>query len=245
MKQTVRRKCMNALSTFSLILFPVTFYYLSPALPVYGGLEGIVTGSLVVFFLLFLFSMVMGRVFCSWFCPAGKIQELTEKTNNRRLPVNVVRWIKYAVWAPWLVVLFFIFRRAGEFQGLEFLKFTRYGLSATDLQGIVTYTIVVLVFFLISLITGRRAACHTICWISPFMILGKKAGGALHLPSLKLKANTDSCVDCGRCTDVCPMSLDVRNMVKDGGVDHTECILCGSCVDTCPAKTLSFTWRKV
>ncbi len=44
-------------------------------------------------------------------------------------------------------------------------------ISVTDLNGLIAYVLVVIVFFLLALIIGRRSACHTICWMAPFMII--------------------------------------------------------------------------
>ncbi len=45
--------------------------------------------------------------------------------------------------------------------------------------------------------------------------------------------NTDSCIDCGLCSQKCPQGIDVANMVK---VTHTDCTLCGDCLYACPEK---------
>jgi polyferredoxin len=45
--------------------------------------------------------------------------------------------------------------------------------------------------------------------------------------------NTDSCIDCGLCSEKCPQGIDVANMLK---VTHTDCTLCGDCLHVCPEK---------
>jgi polyferredoxin len=243
MSRPLRQRFRAGISTFFLILFPVFFYYLSPVVPLYGSSEGIITGSLVVFFLLFLFSMILGRIFCSWVCPAGKLQDLTAEARTKRVRRKYIHWIKYLIWIPWLGLLFFLFRRAGGFRGVDFTYMTEQGFSIAGLHALIIYTIVVLTFFGLSAAVGRRAGCHAICWISPFMILGNTIGRVLTIPSLKLKTDPDSCVSCGRCDAVCPMSLNVSDLVKDGKISHSDCILCGNCVETCGKKTISFIWR--
>ncbi|MFP4364387.1 MAG: 4Fe-4S binding protein [Spirochaetia bacterium] len=39
--------------------------------------------------------MVLERTFCSWVCPAGKIQDLTAEARTRRSPRRYIHWIKY------------------------------------------------------------------------------------------------------------------------------------------------------
>lgn len=51
-------------------------------------------------------------------------------------------------------------------------------------------------------------------------------------PRAKMAAyNTDKgdCVDCGRCVNVCPMKIDIRNGFQ------FDCIACGICIDACNA----------
>ncbi len=50
-----RQKLRKLLLIISLLLFPVTLYYFSPALIINAGLNGIINGSFIVFVLLFFF----------------------------------------------------------------------------------------------------------------------------------------------------------------------------------------------
>ena len=87
---------------------------------------------------------------------------------------------------------------------------------------------------------GKRANCHYICWMAPFMILGYKAGRFLHLPQLKIRIAAEDCVSCGKCAKVCPMSLEVPQLVKAGEIQSAECILCGECINACGKKVLEY-----
>ena len=66
-----RQQIRKMFLLISLLLFPVTLYYFSPALIVDAGLQGILNGSFLVFCLLFLLSIPFGRLFCAYLCPAG------------------------------------------------------------------------------------------------------------------------------------------------------------------------------
>jgi polyferredoxin len=61
-----RQRLRKFLALVSFLLFPVTIYYLSPVLPLQGAAEGVLVGSLILFGLLFLASLVAGRAFCGW-----------------------------------------------------------------------------------------------------------------------------------------------------------------------------------
>ena len=95
-----------------------------------------------------------------------------------------------------------------------------------------------------ALVAGKRAACHTICWMAPFMIIGRKIRDAVGWPSLQLEADKTKCINCKTCTRNCSMSLDVNAMVQSQNMENTECILCGNCVDTCPKGVIKYSFGK-
>ncbi len=104
------------------------------------------------------------------------------------------------------------------------------------------YYVIIALFTILPIAVGRRAACHTICWMAPFMIIGRPARNLFRWPSLWLRADAEKCIDCKRCTRDCPMSLEVNEMVRAGDMEHVECILCGTCADTCPRDVIRFSF---
>ncbi len=105
----------------------------------------------------------------------------------------------------------------------------------------IIYYAVIGLFLVLSLTVGRRAGCHAICWMAPFMIIGRKVRNLLKYPALQLKADASKCTDCLTCTRNCPMSLDVNGLVKRGNMEHSECILCGNCVDSCSNSVIRYS----
>ena len=65
-----------------------------------GALEGLVVGSFIVFASMFFTSLVLGRAFCGWVCPAGGMQEACFRINNKRFKVGKRDWVKYGIWVP-------------------------------------------------------------------------------------------------------------------------------------------------
>jgi polyferredoxin len=64
-----RQNIRKLLLLISLLIFPITFYYLSPAIIINGAVNGIITGSFISFILMTLLSIIFGRAFCSYLCP--------------------------------------------------------------------------------------------------------------------------------------------------------------------------------
>lgn len=245
-QSATRQMIRNALLFLSLLLFPITLYYFSPALILQGAAEGIITGSFIAFGLMFLSALFLGRLWCGWACPAGALQEFGSPINKRRVPRKRLDWIKWVIWVPWISLIAFLAIRAGGYRAVDPFFQIEGGLTLLqqDPPWFIVYYIIIALFLGLAVIFGRRAACHTICWMAPFMILGRKIRNLFRWPALCLKADEDACIDCGRCTGECPMSLDVNGMVHAATLENDECILCGSCVDVCPKDVIHYTFRR-
>lgn len=236
-----RQRIRRALLLISLLAFPITLYYFSPVLIVQSAFEGVINASFLVFAAMFLSSLFVGRLWCGWACPAGALQELAAPVNNR-LVSRRIDWIKWAIWLPWLAGIILFAVRAGGYRRVDPFYQLAGGVTLAQDFWAYIYYIVVGVFLLLALLFGRRAGCHTICWMAPFMILGRKLRNLLPWPALRLRAAPDKCRDCLTCTAGCPMSLPVHDMVTAGRMEHDECILCGTCVDNCSQSAIRFTF---
>jgi polyferredoxin len=240
-----RQRIRKALLLVSFLLFPITLYYFSPAIILNGAAEGVVNASLIVFAAQFVLALVVGRLWCGWACPAGALQDLAMPVNNKRTS-RKINWIKWAIWIPWVGLIVFLAIRAGGYREVNPFYNLEGGVTMalpTDDGGppwYVIYYIILILMTVLPFAVGRRAACHTVCWMAPFMILGRRFRNLVGWPSLRLQAVPEACIDCKRCTRDCPMSLEVHQMVQANQMEHDECILCGTCVDTCPKQAIRF-----
>ena len=146
------------------------------------------------------------------------------------------------MWLPWVVLIAAMAVRAGGYRALDPLYPLEGGVPVAQPYWYMIYYIVVAVFLGLALLLGRRAACHTICWMAPFMIAGRWLRNRVKWPSLRLVAEPASCSDCQTCTRNCPMSLDVNGLVRRAQMEDGECILCGQCVDGCPKGAIHFSF---
>jgi polyferredoxin len=240
----MRQKIRRIILYISLALFPVTMNYLSPYVSIDGAMAGVVSGSVIVFFLLFLSGLFFGRAWCGWVCPAGGLAEICTSVNAKPVPVKKLRIIRYSIFAVWFAILVAGFVLAGGIHGVDPLHLTERVISVDEPVKYIVYYMVMLIFFVLTITIGRRGACHTICWMSPFLTAGMWLGRKLRLPQMRIKANADACIDCKLCNKKCPMSINVSEQVKGGSVRSLDCILCGECVDACPKDVLSYRKRK-
>jgi polyferredoxin len=243
-----RQRVRKALLFLSLLLFPVTLYYFSPLLILQGASEGVINGSFIVFALMFVSALFVGRLWCGWACPAGALQEFGEAINNKTTPGGKFNWIKWLIWIPWVGLIAALAIRAGGYRAVDPLYQLETGVTMTlplDEGGppwFIIYFIVIALFLGLAVAFGRRAGCHTICWMAPFMIIGRWLRNRLRWPSLRLSPAPDRCTSCRLCTRNCPMSLDVNAMVQRADMENDECVLCGNCVDRCPEDAVRFSF---
>ena len=243
----MRQRIRKTILIISFLLFPVTIWYFSPYLIIQAASEHIMNGSFIVFVSMFVLSMFLGRVWCGYLCPAGGLQECISAGNPAPAKQGWRNKIKYVIWIIWMIAIVVTFILGKNEVTVDPFYMTDHGISITSIYNYVMYYGVILLLVLPALIHGRRATCHYICWMAPFMVIGSSIGKMLHIPQLHIEADKEKCVACGKCSKSCPIGLDVKNMVSEGKNDKcTECIQCGACVDACPKNVLKYkmTWRK-
>lgn len=235
-RQQTRRMLM--LSSF--LLFPVTMYYFSPVLIIMGAVRGIITGSFIMFMVMFLVAIFFGRIICGWICPAGGLQEICLSVNDNRVVEKKYNKIKYLLWVPWLSVIVACVFIAGGLYTINPFFGTKLGISIAEPSEYIIFYFFIGLIVILSITIGRRGFCHCVCWMAPFMIIGNKLGAYLRINFIRIKGNKDRCINCKVCSSKCAMSLPVQEMVQNNSMESAECILCGVCVDACPKKAISF-----
>lgn len=231
------------LITFSMLLFPITIWYFSPYIIIMAAMQHIINGSFIVFTLMFLLGIFFGRLWCGFLCPAGGMSECFEHFSPKTPKQGWRNYLKYGIWFVWLsgVIVCHILGK-GNYTIQPFFK-TEHGISISNIYCYTIYYGIIFLFLIPAIVHGKRASCHYICWMAPFMILGYKLGSALHLPQLKIKIQKDNCIECAKCNKICKMSVDVKSFVlsdKTNDIHTAECILCGECVLSCPKNVLSY-----
>ena len=86
------------------------------------------------------------------------------------------------------------------------------------MEGVVSGSFIVFVCMLLGSIFLGRIFCG---WLCPIHISVK---------------HENDCVSCRKCSKICPMGIQVSEMVNEGQVKNMECIQCGACIDGAPKK---------
>ena len=245
-----RQRIRKALIFATFLSFPITMNFFSPYVIIDGASNGIVNGSLVMFGLMAISALFVGRLWCGWVCPGGGMQEMVEPVNNRPVNGRKLNWIKWLIWVPWIGLIIGLVVHAGGYHSVDLLLNTENGISVAGsadrpiLFAYIIYYAVIALLVGLAVFVGRRAGCHSICWMAPFMMIGRWIRNQFGWPALRLAANTSACSDCKKCTSNCPMSLDVNAMVQANKMENAECILCGTCVDNCAKKAIRYSFSR-
>ena len=182
-----------------------------------------------------ILTVLLGRFFCGWICPATLLYELNDNLGTwlRRagLPISrrrLDRRLKYFVLLMGMVI--------GMFSGAVVFA----GIYPPAIIGReIYYAIAVggfgvgIVFFLLTLLfdlmVARRGFCRYVC-----------PGGALYtllgrFRILRIQRKVAACNDCTKCNTVCQFGLDPWH---DGF--GQECNNCSACIAVCPTEALGF-----
>ncbi len=98
-----------------------------------GAAEGIATGSMILFVLLFISSLVVSRLWCGWLCPMGAWQEICSPVMKHTVQEGWRNCVKYGVTFLWLALLAYLFISAGGIRSVDPFYNTQNGLSITSL----------------------------------------------------------------------------------------------------------------
>lgn len=199
-----------------------------------AGLE-IYTPFLLTAIIPVVLTILLGRFFCGWICPATFLYELNTNLGawlyKSGLPIgnkHFDRRIKYLVLLIGLIlcavtgsVLF-----ASIYPPAIIGREIYYAIALGGFGAGVVFFVITLFF---DLLVARRGFCRYFC-----------PGGALYsllgrYRILRIKRNVATCNDCEKCTAICEFELDP--MKDEFG---QECNNCTACIAICPTDALLF-----
>lgn len=198
-------------------------------------------GNIVVLLFVLLLTLFFRRVFCGYICPIGALSEfvgyIARKMHFKQLrfSAKVERCLGAVKYFVFVLVVYFTAVKSS-------LVFRDYSPCATlisiddDIKNTAyaAFAVFLVASFLVSLPFCR--------WLCPFAVVQNIVS---RFGLTKIERDTDSCIDCGKCSRACPMNIDVA---KIESVDSANCLSCFDCVSACPVgntkseKNNPLTW---
>ncbi|MDH3998779.1 MAG: 4Fe-4S binding protein [Desulfuromonadales bacterium] len=185
--------------------------------------------SLIVTLGFLLVTLVLGRVWCGWFCPQTTMSDLVEwfahklkiRGKKRLLPTSMShRLALHSFYAALSLLvasnLLWYFIEPQRF-------FVELFTGQLHYAAVITFAVVAATVYL-NLALVRRLMCSDFCPYGRLQAaLADDATLSLSLP----ETEQDKCIECGACVRICPMEIDIRQG------EQIECINCGRCLDAC------------
>jgi polyferredoxin len=185
-------------------------------------------------------SWIFRKSFCGWLCPVGTISEYLWRLGRRlfqrnfRLPRGAdiaLRSLKYILLGLFLyavismsvpAILAFLQGPYGIVDDVKMLNFFRFlGLTGGIVMAL--------------LVAGSMLVQNF--WCRYFCPYGALMGFAAMASPLRIRRDTDLCIDCGKCAKACPSALPVDRLIT---IQSAECTGCLQCVADCPAAGALF-----
>jgi polyferredoxin len=201
-----------------------------------GRVPVIHPAAMFLFMAFVAISLIAKKAFCSWLCPVGTFSEFLAGIGKKlfRRNLRLPRWLDIPLRGlKYLLLGFFVFiigtMSAAAIQ--EFMA-TPYGIIA-DVKMLnffrdMTLTAAIVIAALVALsVLVEHFWCRYLC---PY---GALMGLASLLSPLKIRRNSQACIDCAKCAHACPASLPVDKLVQ---IRSVECTACMACIASCPAE---------
>jgi len=213
---------------------------------IYGfGIPFIVTLA-VIFFL----TLLGPKLFCSYVCPVGAIQELIAmladklKIKRRNINFTIANTIRLGIFLLFLfisvtAILYIIYNGKKYPNSLYNYVNAFHGLELEIQKTLWDYIIHYLPFLLTVVLSFKyyRPFCHFVCPLGIYTHLLEQV--SLFRISLKKK----ECTDCQICVEESPCTA-IPDILK-GSYLRPDCYGCNVCIEVCPEKILSVGIKRI
>lgn len=201
-----------------------------------GTIDPVHPAALVLFLTFLALALLTKNTFCSWFCPVGTLSESLWKGVNRLTgrSFRIWHWLDLPLRGlKYLLLVFFLKLIAVDMPAFalrEFLASPYWAVADVKMLHFFTapssLSLTIIGILIVLSAVYRNFWCRYLC---PY---GALLGLLSLLSPLKVQRQQQHCIDCGRCTAVCPSRIEVHRKTT---VRSVECTGCLTCVAGCPA----------
>ncbi len=188
---------------------------------------------IAVTLLVIVIPMFVGRVYCSYFCPVGFVQDIAKRVSDFFKIKKTVSNNNYTLRIFILFLCLFLLVKQSFYYGYldHFSNFGRVlGLFYTPSLSALIPGIIFLLIITLLPVFYPRWFCRNLCPSGAlFEIFGKRALFSI--------SNSKKCNACSVCESICPTLC-----IKEGDIEYDMCINCFECIEICPKKALQFSF---
>jgi polyferredoxin len=202
-----------------------------------GGIHPVHPAGLAILVAVLAMSALVAKSFCSHLCPVGTLSEGLGRLGVRLLgrtwllprwldiPLRALKYVLLAffLWATWVTL---------DLPAVRAFLDSPYN-KVADAKMLLFFahpsrlTVGVLGALVVGSVLVRDLWCRYLC---PY---GALVGIVGRVAPLKVARDASTCIDCRKCTKVCPARLPVHAMPR---MDSVECTSCQDCVAVCPIR---------
>lgn len=195
----------------------------------------------LIFLAMLIVALFFGGAWCSFICPYGALQDLLPFDKYKDRKYKSIKLITGGIFILLIMppILLYGFDKIIIPYHMEDTFVTM-----DSVHGLILYYIITFSIIIISLFWGKRMWCKYICPMHIFNYIGIKISKILRIPQFRISGHKGKCVQCKKCNTVCPMHLNVENMVRTEKWDLNNCIQCGECMNICKVRALNKKWEK-
>ena len=194
----------------------------------------------------FMFTLILGRGWCSWACFYGGWEDgFSRLAKKRRL--NFISKNKEIRNFQFAFLIFIVLVSLGEMAAVycnwfcPFKTVTEY-FPMTTIPGLIAGIMFIGLFLglvvILPILSRRRVQCSTLCPFGAFASLTDK------ISVFRIRIDSEKCKGCMKCVNTCPFgAIDIKTIQDKKGAPELTCAKCGECIGVCEQKAISYAFR--
>ncbi len=191
------------------------------------AMAGLLWAVVLSFVVLPVFTLLVGKHYCSHICSCGALAETVGNSFRHRGPKGDAfrRAERFGYLIIPLAVIATLFHLSGEERPFQYYNI----IVGTFLSGAIA--IGVYPFF------GQRVWCRFWCPLAFWMNFWGRWS------RFKISSEPGKCIDCNLCNQYCQMGIDIKSRALQGlpvTLKDSPCVACAECIVRCPMEILHF-----